>query len=631
MNDFNGGTQFDFTYAPGTSQEQILGFEMAGEIWSSYLNDDVTIRIHVESTSELPDEVVGAALPGKKQKQKYDKVRDALSADITSSEDELAFSNLSGEDKEFSVLINGQELDKTEEFRLTNANAKSLGLLDDDSSQLDGYIQINDLADESAVGWDYDSLRSNGASGGEIDFLSVAMHEIGHVLGFVSGIDDGDWLSVLTESAAENKEIKDKDFKFASTLDLYRYSDSSPSPGMIDLSVGGDPYFSIDGGDSRLGNFANGEYTEFGGDGYQASHWQQNSSQGIMNPVLPTGERRDVSSLDRTAMDVIGWDINTATPNFDEMYANAAANAENATIQDRSKDIEKLVRESGYDIARRPRSNRGKRVSWQLGFWQFSTIGAVDDPEVVGESEVVSGTETEIDPDSAESSQSEPVLEVEDEAAITPETEVTADPVGTEQPQTEAAVENTDNSDVADVEEVGVDESTIVDETEANQDNADLSEAEVTEDDSTALETDVVTDNPVAATEPAVVDDGNENNLDLVETPVEPEPEIDDLPLDSEAPLDNDTQEVLPEPQADSNEDNQPAESNAPDEDGSLTTANFDESEPETGASEGVDEATELGEIESNDYTELFNSYSDALDDFYVTGVANNEQDSLFN
>ena len=381
MNDL-GGTQFDFTYAPGTSIEQIIGFEMAGEIWSSYLNDDVTVRIHVESTDQLPEEVVGAALPAKEEKVKYDELWDRMSEDLTSSEDRLAFDNLPSTDKEFSVLIDGVELDKTKEFRLTNANAKSLDLLDDDHKKLDGYIVVNDLTNNGAVGWDYDALRSDNIGGNEVDLLSVAMHEIGHVLGFVSGIDDGDWLEVLSEAQTEDKEIKGKDFKFASPLDLYRYSDSSAATGKLDISTGGDPFFSIDGGNTRLGNFANGEYADFGGDGYQASHWQQYSSQGIMNPILPVGQRNNISNLDLTAMDVVGWDINNTDLDWGQMYTNAVANSETAIVEDRTKDVEKMVKQSGYD-ARSSRRNGQTYYVWQVGgFWQYTTLGEVEVPEV---------------------------------------------------------------------------------------------------------------------------------------------------------------------------------------------------------------------------------------------------------
>ena len=407
MNDISGGTQFDFTYAPGTSAEQILAFEMAGEVWSSYLNDDVSVSIYVESTSELPDEVIGAALPGKKRKEKYKDVKRALAGDITSTDDQLAFENLPTDEKEFSILVDGQELEKTKEFRITNANSKSLGLSKNEGDKLDGYILINDLTGDSEVAWSYDALRSNSIGDNEIDLVSVAMHEIGHVLGFVSGIDDGEWLEVLAESREEEKEIEDKDFKFASPLDLYRYSDSSPEPGKIDLSVGGNPFFSIDGGNNNLGNFANGEYTQFGGDGYQASHWQQYSSQGIMNPVLPEGQTRNISSQDLTALDVIGWDINTAAAqSWSQMYDNATANAETANIQNREKDVEDLIEESGYDGRRSRRSRRSSRRRYSLqlgGYWQFTTIDDVDAPEVIVEETPIATEVENIDSNQPES------------------------------------------------------------------------------------------------------------------------------------------------------------------------------------------------------------------------------------
>ena len=400
MNEIDSGTQFDFTYAPGTSVEQIIGFEMAGAIWSSYLQDDVAVRIYVESTDELPENLVGAALPGKKKKVDYDKLWDKMSSDITSDDDLLAFNNLPSVEKEFSVLIDGVELNKTKEFRISNANAKALDLLDDDRKKLDGYIVINELTGSSTAGWDYDALRSGDLVAGKIDFLSVAMHEIGHVLGFVSGIDDNGWLKVLTESRDKGKEIKNDDFKFASPLDLFRYSDSSAARGELDLSTGGNPFFSIDGGNTNLGNFANGEHTDFGGDGYQASHWQQNSSQGIMNPLLPVGERKDISNLDLTAMDAIGWDVNPSVAlDWENLYADAVANSETATIEDRSKDVEKMVKESKYK-GRRSRSGRSSHYSWQMGLWQYTTWESLDAPE-------------EITPKEAEAIVAEPsVLEV---------------------------------------------------------------------------------------------------------------------------------------------------------------------------------------------------------------------------
>lgn len=392
------GTNFDFTYAPGIASEQIIGFEMAGQIWSSYLTDDVTVRIHVESTDELPENIVGAAMPGKNKKVDYDKLWKKMSEDITSSEDLLAFNNLPSTEKEFSVLIDGVELDKTKEFKLTNANAKALDLLNDNHKKLDGHIIVNDLSGSSTVGWDYDALRSDTISDDAIDFLSMAIHEVGHVLGFVSGIDDDGWLKILTESREKGKEIKDSDFKFATPLDLFRYSEESAARGEIDISTGGNPFFSLDGGNTKLGDFANGEHSEFGGDGYQASHWKQDSSQGVMNPVLPFGERKEVSALDITAMDVMGWNVNSSVSlDWNDVYNSAIASSQTAMIEDRSKDVEKMIKESNkykgiHWFGSKGFGSRGYRYFWQAGLFQQIGYKFMEASEEIQEINLEEGT-----------------------------------------------------------------------------------------------------------------------------------------------------------------------------------------------------------------------------------------------
>lgn len=426
MNEIDSGTQFDFTYAPGTSMEQIIGFEMAGEIWSSYLKDDVAVRIYVESTDQLPEDVVGAALPGKKQEVDYKKLWKEMAEDLRSDDDILAFNNLPG-NKDFNIIVQGQEIGKTKEIKLTNANAKALDLLKDKDDQLDGYILVNDLTGSSSAGWDYDALRNEGISSNNLDFVSVAMHEIGHVLGFVSGIDDEGWLDVLseaTEKAAEkNEELKLKDFKFASPLDLYRYTSDSAAVGELDLSTGGEPFFSIDGGKTRLGNFANGEYTDYGGDGYQASHWKQDSSQGIMNPILPMGKRGDISDLDVQAMDVIGWDINTSEyPSWQEMYDTAVANSQSVIVRDRSEDVEDMIKDSQYKGRPPSRGSWSSRsYSFMVGYWQYTTFDAVDTSDAIIEESAIEaelGTDITIE-ESAIVTESEPNITIEESAIVT--------------------------------------------------------------------------------------------------------------------------------------------------------------------------------------------------------------------
>ena len=249
MTDFDGA-DFNFSFAPGITDEQILGFEMAGEIWSHHLRDNVAVNIHVEMTDQLPENVIGGALPGMKKDVKYEKLWKEMEKDITSSNDLSAFNNRISTENKFTALVNGRELQKVEKMKLTNANAKALDFIKGDDDKLDGYILISDFTGQSNVQWDYDPMRNDNIADNSLDFLSVALHEIGHVLGFVSGVDDGQWLQAVTES--NGGTMKGGDMKFSTSLDLFRYS----SKDRIDFSVGQNSYFSINGGNTKLAYFA---------------------------------------------------------------------------------------------------------------------------------------------------------------------------------------------------------------------------------------------------------------------------------------------------------------------------------------------------------------------------------------
>ena len=110
-----------------------------------------------------------------------------------------------------------------------------------DTHALDGYIVINQSYD-----WSYDFSREGTAPESTLDFLTLAMHEIGHQMGFVSGLD-----GMLNVNRLYSGETQVNGFPL---LDLFRHTTDdgstidNPDGSVSDLTLGVNAYFSVDGG-----------------------------------------------------------------------------------------------------------------------------------------------------------------------------------------------------------------------------------------------------------------------------------------------------------------------------------------------------------------------------------------------
>ncbi|WP_051293955.1 NF038122 family metalloprotease [Pseudoduganella violaceinigra] len=305
---------FHFNYLAGTSIQAQQGFQAAAARWSSLLNDNVTINLTVGFNS-LGGGILGQAASAE-DFHTYASVRNALAADATSAADATAVAHLPG-GSSFGMLINrtannpygaGSPIPYIDHngdannqlLYIANAEAKALGLavtpqtLQGCIGNCDGFIQFNS-------DFNFDFNPNNGTDANAFDFVGVASHEIGHVLGFISGVDILDY-----NSPPVNGPFEDNEFTYASTLDLFRYSAASAAQGVIDWTADArSKYFSLDG--ATVGpQFSTGENF---GDGRQASHWKDDLFIGLMDPTAGMGETLHISGNDVLAMDAIGWNV----------------------------------------------------------------------------------------------------------------------------------------------------------------------------------------------------------------------------------------------------------------------------------------------------------------------------------
>lgn len=306
---------FNIINQGGATAQMVAGVQEAADMWAARFSDPITINLRINATS-LASGVI-AHTDTFYDPYSYSSVRTALLADKHTADDLAATSHLQS-GSAFSMLINktannpagvvsvtpyfdtglggpgqaGAENNST--IRMSSANAKALGLYPANGGGTDGIITFA----TSASGYDFD--RSNGIDANKIDFVGVAAHEIGHMLGFVSGVD------VLAGNAVA-PGLNDNQLKFVTTLDLFRFSTRSIGAGggngVIDWTDDSFyKYFSVDGGTTAMARFSTGST-------YESSHWFNDLGLGLMDPTAVRGELLGFSSNDVRALDVIGYDV----------------------------------------------------------------------------------------------------------------------------------------------------------------------------------------------------------------------------------------------------------------------------------------------------------------------------------
>ncbi len=169
----------------------------------------------------------------------------------------------------------------------------------------------------SAFNFDFDP--SDGITGNRTDFDAVAVHEMGHALGFNSEVGF--------------RELDPTRPLFATIWDIFRFHPNTAnlnnfSTAQRILSSGltpTDQQVQFNGG-PELG-LSTGKPDGNGGDGEQASHWKADEQSGIfigiMDPTIARNHREVMTANDQAAIDAFGYTITAATPPPNNDFANA--------------------------------------------------------------------------------------------------------------------------------------------------------------------------------------------------------------------------------------------------------------------------------------------------------------------
>ena len=164
----------------------------------------------------------------------------------------------------------------------------------------------------SAFGFDFDP--TDGITGNRTDFDAVAVHEMGHALGFSSQVGD--------------QELSPGDSLAVTIWDLFRFRPGTANLGNFSTTnrilTSGGTHVQFNGG-AELG-LSTGKPDGTGGDENQASHWKADELSGtligIMDPTIARNQRLVMSAADQGTIDSLGYTTTPTSAPPNDNFAN---------------------------------------------------------------------------------------------------------------------------------------------------------------------------------------------------------------------------------------------------------------------------------------------------------------------
>ena len=294
----------DFSLGSGFNGQSaaVAALQRAAAQWTTRLSDPITVTIQTNFENLNQPNIIGGAssVTLETTEDGFNLVRDALVRDAANEADDAVVAALPSQNQFSANLSAGFSL--SGEIAGTKANFKAMGFsgLDSAFGATDGTVLFN-------IGFAFDFDNANGVGGAQMDFETVAAHEIGHVLGFVSAVDD---IDLAAPGALSPLPLDLFRFAFAGTPKNLSQFTALPR----ELRPAAEVVTSDTVTELRM---STGKQT--GGDGRQASHFKDDgfvgiAHIGIMDPTLAFGQSFTVTDADLRALDLIGYEFASVSP-----------------------------------------------------------------------------------------------------------------------------------------------------------------------------------------------------------------------------------------------------------------------------------------------------------------------------